>query len=205
MNSGPSYSVASARILRLSIEDAEDVGRLQREAFAGSQNAALGSWYATTFVRWFAHHGIGFVATVNGRAVGYVLGAEEGYERALRWAVVVPGLWGLLRNPGLLLRSTVRRGVLARLTPPRPSTDRDVRLVAIGTHPDQRGKGIGAELLVAFEREVARRGFGRMHLSVESGNAPARSLYETAGWIKAGATQYSKAVSIEPSDVLEPE
>jgi len=84
---------------------------------------------------------------------------------------------------------------MARLTRPRSSNDLDVRLVAIGTHPDHRGKGIAAELLKSFESDAARRGFGQMHLSVETGNTSARRLYEAAGWIKTGATQYSKPVS----------
>ncbi len=45
-----------------------------------------------------------------------------------------------------------------------------------------RGKGLGKQLLAAIERAVADAGIGSLELNVFGNNAPALSLYESAGF-----------------------
>lgn len=53
--------------------------------------------------------------------------------------------------------------------------------------PERRRRGIARRLTKEAEREAARRGFDRISLSVsERGNEPARRLYESLGYRKAG-------------------
>ncbi len=53
--------------------------------------------------------------------------------------------------------------------------------LAIAVVPSKRGHGIGDELLQALLAKAKAGGYGRLSLSVESGN-PARKLYERHGF-----------------------
>jgi len=55
-------------------------------------------------------------------------------------------------------------------------------LFSICTHPDHRGRGIGAALIQRLEAECAQRGFRTLRLSVLNDNLAARAFYETCGW-----------------------
>jgi ribosomal protein S18 acetylase RimI-like enzyme len=60
------------------------------------------------------------------------------------------------------------------------------RLYSIATAPSARGRGIGATLLVAAEREAARRGCRSLRLEVRMDNDAAISLYERSGYRRIG-------------------
>ena len=64
----------------------------------------------------------------------------------------------------------------------------DISIVA-----DQRGRGLGRELLTAGEREFARHGVTTVGLNVFGDNPVARHLYESAGY-RVTAQQMSKAL-----------
>jgi ribosomal protein S18 acetylase RimI-like enzyme len=64
----------------------------------------------------------------------------------------------------------------------------DISIVA-----DQRGRGLGRELLAAGEREFARHGVTTVGLNVFGDNPVARHLYESAGY-RVTAQQMSKAL-----------
>ncbi|MFQ6171797.1 ribosomal protein S18-alanine N-acetyltransferase [Oryzobacter sp. R7] len=57
----------------------------------------------------------------------------------------------------------------------------DVMTVAVA--PRGRGRGLGALLLAELERRAARRGAAHVMLEVRADNAPARALYERAGYV----------------------
>lgn len=48
--------------------------------------------------------------------------------------------------------------------------------------PDQRGKGVGQELLAAVDEEAKKRGCCKVTLEVREDNAGARALYERVGY-----------------------
>ena len=60
----------------------------------------------------------------------------------------------------------------------------DVTNVAV--HPDHRRRGLGRSLMTALIGEAKARGVTLLHLEVREGNAAARSLYESLGFVVDG-------------------
>jgi ribosomal protein S18 acetylase RimI-like enzyme len=63
---------------------------------------------------------------------------------------------------------------------------RGARLYSIAVAPDARGRGLGAILLDAAEREASMRGCDSMRLEVRIDNARAIALYERCGYLRGG-------------------
>jgi ribosomal protein S18 acetylase RimI-like enzyme len=57
-----------------------------------------------------------------------------------------------------------------------------IELTYIGVASDQRGRGLGKKLLLAFIEASRSKGYRSVVLSVEKENSPAISLYEAAGF-----------------------
>lgn len=55
-------------------------------------------------------------------------------------------------------------------------------LLAIATHPDQRGRGVGARLMAHLLEEARAAGCELCLLEVRRGNRPAIALYERCGF-----------------------
>jgi ribosomal protein S18 acetylase RimI-like enzyme len=55
----------------------------------------------------------------------------------------------------------------------------------MGVHIDQRGRGIGSQLLAELLTRARAAGLERVSLSVETDN-PARNLYQRAGFVPVG-------------------
>jgi ribosomal protein S18 acetylase RimI-like enzyme len=73
---------------------------------------------------------------------------------------------------------------------------------------EYRGRGIGRALLEAVERKARERGYVKVTLEVQHGNARARRVYEAAGFTHAlydtdagGALFYSKCLDTTPRSV----
>jgi ribosomal protein S18 acetylase RimI-like enzyme len=66
----------------------------------------------------------------------------------------------------------------------RPHFDgwRHAGRLGMGVHPVYRGAGLGRSLLEATLAEARARGFERIELEVYASNAPARRLYDRAGF-----------------------
>jgi ribosomal protein S18 acetylase RimI-like enzyme len=74
--------------------------------------------------------------------------------------------------------------LLLLLTLPDEVTGEDQSFIAyMAVDRDLRGRGIGAALLAAAEDEARTRGAPYMALMVTEENAPARALYERAGYL----------------------
>ena len=58
--------------------------------------------------------------------------------------------------------------------------------LGMGVVPDHRGRGLGSRLIRATLDEARRAGFTRIELEVYVDNAPAMTLYETAGFVREG-------------------
>ncbi|HEX7129668.1 MAG TPA: GNAT family N-acetyltransferase [Rhodanobacteraceae bacterium] len=61
---------------------------------------------------------------------------------------------------------------------------KSARLYSIAVARPARGKGLGAALLEACEREARKRGCGAMRLEVRTDNAAAIALYERRGYLR---------------------
>ncbi|TXH99157.1 MAG: GNAT family N-acetyltransferase [Pseudorhodobacter sp.] len=62
----------------------------------------------------------------------------------------------------------------------------EAELLTLAVAPEQRRRGLGADLVRAFLREAARRGAESAFLEVAEANTPARALYAAAGFTPAG-------------------
>ncbi|HWB75978.1 MAG TPA: GNAT family N-acetyltransferase [Nannocystaceae bacterium] len=59
---------------------------------------------------------------------------------------------------------------------------RDCFLTEIYVAPEQRGRGVGRDLLAAIEHNAREAGAGAVHLQVRPDNPTARELYHRAGF-----------------------
>jgi N-acetylglutamate synthase len=67
------------------------------------------------------------------------------------------------------------------------------------TAQDCRGRGLAGRILASLARAALERGFERMFLQVESGNAPAHAVYRRAGFESAWRYEYwRKAAPVAP-------
>lgn len=62
----------------------------------------------------------------------------------------------------------------------------EVELLTIATAPEARRRGVGRDLMGAFEAEAKRRGAELAHLEVAADNLPALALYRGQGWAETG-------------------
>lgn len=63
---------------------------------------------------------------------------------------------------------------------------RRARLYSLVTHPDYRGRGIGAQLLATAERAAQEQGCEHLTLEVRPDNAAALALYRRRGYVETG-------------------
>lgn len=88
---------------------------------------------------------------------------------------------------------TPRRAQHAEEAKPEKRAEGEVHILAIATHPDYRGRGIGARVLVHVLDVATRAGCTLATLEVRRGNTPAIAMYERAGFktvhVRAGYYQ----------------
>ena len=89
-------------------------------------------------------------------------------------------------SAGVLLAISERHVVGAMLLLFRRGS-KVARLYSIAVAKGQRGRGIGARLLMAAERAARRRGANALHLEVRCDNAGAQRLYERLGYQRCGS------------------
>jgi ribosomal protein S18 acetylase RimI-like enzyme len=70
----------------------------------------------------------------------------------------------------------------------RPLGSRRAWLYDVAIDAPLRGKGLGREAMLAFERHLRERGYTRTELNVFGGNERARSLYRSLGYRELGIT-----------------
>lgn len=188
--------MADILIKAISPEMIDDVAGLHMSAFEGYTNTLIGKGYVKAFIKWFCEtdEAIAICAIDSTNTpVGYVVGAYLGYEAKLNKKILWPALSGILLRPWLVFNPRFRSIVANKLRsftkgsknqvnqiPTLPSPT--VSLVGIGVHPSFKGKGVGYELINAFEARVVEYQAKSMRLSVYSDNIAARKFYEKAGW-----------------------
>lgn len=173
------------------------VADLHLAAYADYTHTRLGKRYVVSFLGWFLQdpEGIALVASDSGRLAGYVVGAPLGYRVRLTRATLPAAVAGALRRPWIVLDRRIRRIAWVRIQEAirawrgEPGTGAansiTYSLVSIAVAPEARGRQLSRVLMEAFEAEARGRGARRLCLSVHANNAPARSLYEKAGWTLA--------------------
>lgn len=92
----------------------------------------------------------------------------------------------LLGNSAIVL-AAVEAGIVLGNAVGFLRSDHDIaRLYSIAVSDAARGRGLGALLLAAMEREAKRRGAKRMRLEVRQDNDAAIRLYERRGYRRIG-------------------
>jgi ribosomal protein S18 acetylase RimI-like enzyme len=175
--------------------DLTRVAEIHRRAFPESMISRLGAEAVCRYYEWqlTGPHDVvarGFLA--QGSLVAYCFGgifrgALSGYLRKNRWFLARR----LLLRPDLLtspeFRGPIVRGarILSHHSRSRDTVNTKVTsfgILAIATDPDWTGRGIGRRLMKEMEDEAVRRGFARMHLSVDPRNTTAIRFYANLGW-----------------------
>jgi ribosomal protein S18 acetylase RimI-like enzyme len=121
------------------------------------------------------------VAEVDGRLAG-VIGCYPGWEGAARGRADV--------RMGLRARAWWRRPPLLafvyRMQRALPESPQEALYIdALATAPEFRRQGVARALLAAAEEEARSLGLIRVCLETEVDNRPARSLYESCGFLVA--------------------
>lgn len=75
----------------------------------------------------------------------------------------------------------------------------EAELLTIAVTPLMQGCGTGTKLLEDFEHVAAERGATRAFLEVADDNAPARALYQRAGWSECGRRPGYYARTTDPA------
>ena len=182
--------------VRLRLGRADDVAKLAQlhgRVFDGSMGAAMGPRYLAAFFSWFLT-GAGatlLVAECDGRVAGYALGAPHGHGGAVTRELLPVIVSSVLTRPAVWTHANFRAQLRGRIRtllgrPPVDEPDEygaeTYNLVAIGTAPEFRRRGISSELLDQLEAFGRSRGFDRIVLHVYADNDAARSLYTGRGY-----------------------
>jgi len=190
-------SIMRVEIREMRLEDVRATVDVHVEAFSGYMNVAMGKAYVRAFLSWFckAGDGVAFTAWIDGRIVGYVVGAPVGYGSAMTRDLMCVVARSFACRPWLLLRSDIRAVLYSRINGLRKrrrggndveivqgTTERMISLVGIGVADKARGKGAGGALMEAFESASRKKGMKAMRLSVYRDNLAACHVYERAGW-----------------------
>lgn len=103
----------------------------------------------------------------------------------------------LLQGPGVFLLAEPRAFLMGRVIAD------EAELLTLAVHPKARRAGQGLALVNRFEADAAQRGAAHLFLEVAETNAPARALYERAGYAVTGRRKsYYARPSGDPVDAL---
>jgi ribosomal protein S18 acetylase RimI-like enzyme len=122
--------------------------------------------------------------SASGEVLGWAIGSP--HPEMINARLRRPVVWFILQ----MVRLTFTRpGVLWQLITSVFSSAGEtglkvdaIELTYIGTAADQRGRGLGKELLNAFMESSRAKGYRSVILSVEVENEPAIAMYEKAGF-----------------------
>ena len=176
-----------------------EVSSVHLQAFKGAMNTRLGKTCVRKFLDWFVQSegGIALVAILktggNEQIVGYVVGAPEGYGKAMNRDLFWVAGRNIIIRPWLLLSNQFRTTIKARLIAffKRPHdqvsqinlTAPVMSLVGLAVMPNQQGQNIGKELLLAFEKQARDLRMRSLRMSVYPENSAARHAYEKCAWV----------------------
>jgi ribosomal protein S18 acetylase RimI-like enzyme len=175
--------------------DIEEVVTVHLRAFKGYLNASIGKNYVRKFLKWFIKSSIGvsLILENDGKVVGYVVGAQLGYNKELNKSLFKTGIISIATHPGVLFHTHFLRNVRNRLKSLLNRSTKSegkyieplgsgISLVGIAIDPLCSQKGGGGLLINAFEKQAIAKGYNYMKLSVYEMNVAALNLYKKNGW-----------------------
>jgi ribosomal protein S18 acetylase RimI-like enzyme len=188
-------TVGAIRIGPMTEAALDAVVEIHLAAFPDYMNASLGRGYLRAFLRGFLQRtdALALMAvSESGQVLGYAAGAPVQSVPEMTRALASAAALALLVRPWLFTSPRIRRTVwrtaeqwLGRSSRPKATPLLPMptfSLVSIGVDPQARGRGVGDQLLKAFEQEVRQRGGIALRLSVYPSNHGARQFYERHGW-----------------------
>ncbi|WHZ28968.1 MAG: hypothetical protein OJF51_003768 [Nitrospira sp.] len=170
------------------------VSKIHLQAFSGYLNARLGVGYARALIDWFAQqrNAIALAAIdSNHRVIGYAIGAPVTINHKLRGDLFWITARSIVLRPWLILDKRLWMVGYARLVKKNDadniSHEQDLpqptmSLFGIGVEPPHRRKGVGQQLLLAFEERAKVLKYRSLLLWVYADKATTRRLYEKCGW-----------------------
>ena len=197
---GPSIHAPGPTYRRFVASDAPTAAELHRAVFRDYFLGRMGQRFLELFYAEFDRPGnYGFVALVEGRLVGTVIGStdlarmfNDFYRRnfpALARAYLVQAIRDtyVRRNTAARLAHVVK-AVQSRLglrpsSAPDPKAWPPAQLLSIGVAEEHRGAGIAEALTERFCTALAADGVDAVGLSVRSDNARAAAFYVRTGWV----------------------
>jgi len=184
----------------VTITDIDDLGiadaasKIHLQAFSGYLNALLGAGYARALIDWFAQQGDAIaLAAIDGnhRVIGYAIGAPETINHKLRGDLFWVTVRSVVSRPWLILDKRLWKVGYARLVKKKDADNSNyepelpeptMSLFGIGVEPLHRRKGVGQQLLFAFEERAKALKYRSLLLWVYADRATTRRLYEKCGW-----------------------
>ena len=104
----------------------------------------------------------------------------------------------MLREQNTLLHRLRQGSTVIGFSVSRIAAD-EAEILSIALEPGHRGRGLSRDLFLTHLGHLAGRGVRTVFLEVEENNAPARKLYERAGFAVAGRREryYKEAGGVE--------
>jgi ribosomal protein S18 acetylase RimI-like enzyme len=186
-------------ILPIKMTDLPAVTEVHLAAFSDRALATLG---AEAIQRYYAgilsDHPDTFhlKAVQGGQIIGFCFGGVFGpggalgtflqrHKRFLAWQVLKRP-WLVVSNPLFRKRVLMAARLLLRAPQPTQSTSARpapiFRVLAIATHPNFQGQGVGKLLMAEAEAIAKKHGYAEIGLSVDLANTQALRFYERQGW-----------------------
>lgn len=131
----------------------------------------------------------------KGEVLGYVVGAQWGYQKELNKYLLKPGLWALITHPWVVFNKRILETIWLRY---KTLTGKNkhigdtalkytmpmVSLVGIAVATKARGLNVGNQLIQRFEQSARELNIATMRLSVYRSNYRARAFYKKNGWLE---------------------
>jgi len=183
------------KIVKMEIKHVDEVTSVHMDIFKGYLNVMLGKRYNSSFFKWFIDedkiHLLGISKT--GSIIGYVVGAELGYQKALTRALLPSAVLTVIKKPWFLVNKKVLKVIGKRLKlliylKKRARQDsgsnkkKTISLVSIGVADPDNNTGMAALLENEFVKQARNMGFDFARLSVYLDNDRAIGFYRKKGW-----------------------
>jgi len=173
-----------------------------------------GNFFLRKMYSWFLREQphLCVIANLDGRPVGFAVGAIGGYGRKIFRYALLEIIISLISHPSLLFERHIFKSgmsLLRGLSPMFSLRERNAvsgngtikaSLSSIAVAGGTQGTGMGKGFLLAFEHAAKARGATVLGLSVERNNIAARRLYAACGWqlqgerAEADSAYYSKCL-----------
>ena len=182
--------IPQVEVRELGPGDLDEVLRVHRAAFPRFFLTRMGPSFLRAYYRLVLEEEGGLLLGALRRdcLLGFAAGfshPERFYTRMRRSKArfFIPGILGLLRNPGLLIHFLWNmRTLKTRHGDTRSAGENEAELASIAVHPDQARQGIGEALATAFFAGMARLGAGGVTLTTDAdGNDAVLAFYNRLG------------------------